>query len=126
MDVTTMNCCACQEINYISDCDTAEEAMLEFAEHNGKYLSAFYIFTGLIKNGRNVDPGGKVCQGFAKIIEDNELGELVESPAKPNRLNHPTHKVKIWIWMPNRKKLAAWFKKNVTKEYLERERPYGY
>lgn len=57
----------------------------------------------------------KYASEFASFIKKNDFGLLRSCPAKSNRLNHPNHMVKCWIWCPNIPKLKAWYTKHFYK-----------
>jgi hypothetical protein len=49
--------------------------------------------------------GGK----FEKFILANDLGPVTGSELRPNRLNHPNHIDKMWVWCPDFERLKAWW-----------------
>lgn len=139
MNVTGTKCCASREIFGLqTHGEDAKGAMLDFCKHLWPYVGtiyrtggtynqysgrpyAFYTFSGVVKCGpterngnadvRNLNYGPK----FAEFIKLNKLGNVVETPAKSNRANHPKHHVKLWIWCPNEAGLKRWYKANGPK-----------
>jgi len=113
MILTNTQCCAVQEISDLSYHKTAKEAMKTFCDEVGYFHqqrpAAFYIFTAVVRQPRSKPTYG---QRFAELIRRNKLGELRESVARPNRLNHPNHLVKVWIWAPNERNLWKWDRRN--------------
>ena len=120
-------CCAMNQIDNLSGHRTAKDAMLDFCERvtddeddgwdetpTFSSLAAFYVFSGEVKrtDGTKVPLGGKYGPNFADFIKRNKLGSVVCTEAHPNRVNHPKHIVKIWVWHPDLKRLMAWRKKH--------------
>ena len=108
MQIRCTGCCAMSEITGLSTHLTAREAMTAFCRETGVTLykpHAFYLFTAVVRQ-----PGSRPTYGqnFAALIRRNKLGALRESVAKPNRVNHPSHIVKVWIWSPNISNLRKW------------------
>lgn len=135
MDVQhNLNCCAVGEISLLEHYEGApEKAMKDFCKGFeqpsyalGTYrrigsklgdISAFYVFTGVVGNKDGDDDGDyveEVSYGpeFAAYILKNRLGRVVESPARYNRVNHPTHLVKVWVWAPSVAGLNTWWEKH--------------
>lgn len=131
MKIQGTSCCAVYDIEELRESDTAQEAMMDFCRHvygtehlleprynevkkvcpeDLRYNSpdAFYMFTAVVghKNSKHKPTYGP---DFAKLIENEGLGELVVSKARPNRMNHPDHLVKVWIWTPAASKVKAWY-----------------
>lgn len=82
--------------------------------HRRLMLSAFYVFTAMVENtrsGRETDYG----QSLAAYIRKNKLGKVMMTPARVNRVNHPTHMVRGWIWMPEVDMMSAWWEANGDK-----------
>jgi hypothetical protein len=132
MYIEEAGCCAVSEICDLHSSRTAKGAMLSFCDsqmtndgydpwgardrrQNSDDLSAFYIFTGVIKltEPQHGWQGG-VTYGprFAKFIKDNKLGEVSTLRGHPNRVNHPDHVVKVWVWHPNKRNLSIWYREN--------------
>jgi hypothetical protein len=57
---------------------------------------------------------------FAKLIEDEDLGKVWESPKIQNKAYHPDHSNQMWVWIPNRDKLVAWWKANQVETKAKR------
>lgn len=134
----SQNCCGVGEICELRSHKSAKEAMQEFCRQTymqkvwdyqtNKYqykpykygkAKALYMFAGVVKHTTGTaEPtyGFNYGPAFAKFIEDNDLGAVVESASAPNRTAHPTHVVRAWIWQPAPRKLRAWYNKNVLKE----------
>ena len=139
MYLNNTSCCAVDEIDGLAHAGTPRQAMQDFCErlhinrpyeperdYNGQFRSsydyydraetkpaAFYIFTGVEK----VDEGGnRVATGygskFAAYIKEQGLGSVTESVARKNRVNHPDHTVKVWVWAPSEQGLKEWYKTN--------------
>lgn len=134
MDINGTSCCALEELENISDMGSPEEILEEICgrayekDFYGFYddekvlkSSAFYVFTGVVgyRDGENLDVD--YGPNLAKFIENHGLGVVVESPARYNRVNEPTHRVKVWVWAPSDRKLKAWWKDYKTKKEAERE-----
>lgn len=118
-------CCAVDEIFQLSHHTTAKDAMKAFCkrvyeEHAGtmlgrpKITQALYLFTGVIRHTDGSKPETNFTYGpeFAQFIKDNGLGKVRASFSAANRLNHPTHVVKAWLWRSNEKAVKTWWKKN--------------
>lgn len=75
------------------------------------------IFTGVVGD-TNPKVKGNFTYGpnFKAYILKHKLGMVVESPLTTNRLNHPTHQIKAWMWRPNQKALNAWYALHGRKE----------
>lgn len=92
------------------------------------YCHAHYIFTGVVelKGNIEVESRGAGCNdltygpALAAFIKKNKLGKVIVSPQEVNRVNHPNHFVKVWVWTPDLTNLEAWFIKNVFPEEIER------
>jgi hypothetical protein len=118
MYVDETGCCAVDEIHELSVHGSAEEAMIGFIravydsdrgyDLDEHIFSAFYIFTGVVKQ-----PGSNPKYGprFAAYIKRHKLGVVTESVARPNRVNHPDHVVKVWVWATSQRGLEAWARK---------------
>ena len=120
--VNGMGCCAVREIEYLSDYDTPEEAMGRIVDEEFGNLPAFYVFTGVVgyTNSKRREVYGTKFRDF---IDKNRLGAVTESPARHNP-NHPTHKVRVWVWAVNHKAVTKWLKKHGDKVKEKRE-TYG-
>lgn len=133
MIVEELGCCAIREIKGLSSYASAKAAMLAFCNFNKLYTpvgetpklrnpGSFILFTGVI----NIQEGStdylvqsrhtNVVYGpkFAKLITDKNLGELVTLPSRQN-MNHKTHLVQPWMWLPDHKALSEWYEKNRPK-----------
>lgn len=73
-------------------------------------LYAFYIFTGVVKTD-DKEPVG-YGEAFEEFIRKNKLGTICRSVARVNRVNHPNHYVKVWVWAPSKDNLQAWWNKH--------------
>jgi hypothetical protein len=87
-----------------------------YTKANHLQMAAFYVFTGVVAcNGDEEDDDyleeDTLDYGpeFAAYIKEHNLGALIETPGRWNRLNHPTHKVKVWVWAPSETSLTAWY-----------------
>lgn len=135
LNLETLACCAVVEmgdIQYFKTptsalkalCKASAPATSRWGEYNddtadwipGLQLSSFYTFSGIEEvKGGNVNRRG-VPVGYASklaaFIRENRLGTVAASPARTNRLNHPTHVVKVFLWTPAKRNLEAWYKKH--------------
>lgn len=129
-----MGACMWKEICYISSHPNARAAMIEFCKQQrelreerdyrmvyglglSKSLPNLYAFSAVVgykKSSYKESPENKPLYGpnFAKFIEKNKLGRLIETWDGLINRNHPNHKVKIWLWNPDQKALSAWWNKN--------------
>lgn len=133
MYIRQTNCCAVAEISGLASHRSAVGAMKAFCKEQlqqktydyrtGRYiydryeqdrLYNHYIFTGIVgyKKGKSTPVYGP---NFKAYIEANDLGEVVESQVRNNRLNNPTHMIKVWLWNPHIANLKAWHKKMSSK-----------
>jgi len=93
-----------------------------------RHCSGHYIFAGVINLTGDLErerksPGcADLTYGpkFAAFIKRNKLGTLASSLPEINRINHPEHTVKVWVWTPDPDALAKWFEKEVFPEELVR------
>ena len=131
------SCCAVKEIYDLRDHDgDSSKAMLEFCCLQRIYggdgelsLASFYLFSGVERFIGNPypKPEGKskwqidewkdlikkrYASKFAKFIRENKLGRVVTLPGAPNRLNHPKHIVKVFLWTPNVEALTKWYQQH--------------
>ncbi len=125
MEIEQTQCCAVDEICHLSYSNNAKDAMKDFCDYLCGYEeeenekldpAAFYTFTGVVKfkgtecaRNRGYYNYGKAFKAF---ILRNKLGMVTESQARPNRINHPNHVVKVWVWSPNATALNKWWRKN--------------
>lgn len=120
MHLQQMGCCAFNEIKLLGTSRSAPEAMKEFCQQAlgtgfaKVKLGAFYIFTAVVKTRARGDLAASKGYGanFAKLIEDEGLGEVVITMARTNRKNVPGHTIQGWVWAPNDKNLRAWYARN--------------
>lgn len=116
------NCCGVTEIGNLSEYPNPEAAMARFvgncqrmrfdtkSKTYNKYihLQAFYVFTAVVyerETGRHPTYG----PDFAKYIRDNRLGSVKESPMRFNT-NEPEHRLRVYVWAPNKKAINKWWK----------------
>lgn len=134
---TTRNtgCCAVQEIEGLSwkRGQKPEEALREIFKAQVRYgneysISSFYTFTGVV-GYKYLDDGPYLDrQEYRECTEDldveygarlaafivkNKLGSVVTTKPEWNRVNHPDHKVQVWVWRPDAIRLLAWLRKPV-------------
>lgn len=91
------------------------------------YCFGHYIFTGVVELKGNVslESRGAGCKDLtygpklADFIKKHKLGRVVGSRPEINRVNHPNHLVKVWVWTPNVENLEKWFVKFVFPEEIE-------
>lgn len=124
----TMNCCAVEELVNLNVYEgKPEEAMRNFCKnhapsarfHNPKGftgVAAFYVFSGVVeyRNPKEWGDISKVDQvhygpDMAAYIKKHRLGVIRESPGRLNRVNHPNHLVKVWVWAPSVEGLRRWW-----------------
>jgi hypothetical protein len=136
MEVYSTHCCAIEEIHRLSDHPKSEDALRKIlATMIGCYppnstlevyyrsIPAFLWFSGVIecKEGRLPVIGGTnftYGPNFAEFLRKNKLGTVTSGPSQWNRVNHPNHKVKMWVWQPDPKRVVAWWKENGKKQSL--------
>lgn len=137
MKIEDTRCCAVKEIANLSDHASPEDAMESFCRnevdgYNGESTSpsdlqtpsAFYTFTGVIGHrggrGGGVNPyyQANFTYGprFADYIRRHKLGAVTSSVARVNRLNHPTHLIRVWMWAPSERNLKRWWSRKRKKE----------
>ena len=122
MHLNDTGCCAVQEICQLEDAHSPEQNMRDMAERISSYygydekvqagdISGFYIFTAVVKSTGYYHMGQKPTYGeeFSTYITKNGLGTVTVGPARPNRKNHSDHTVKVFVWAPNARRLAAKF-----------------
>lgn len=86
-----------------------------------KELPAFLLFSEIVEThyeseeeerkyygGRGGKFPTKYGESLAALIKENNLGEVVESPVRRNRVNHPKHDVRVYIWTPDIDGLQAY------------------
>lgn len=123
MNLGYTQCCAVREIANLSGHPSALDAMKAFCKqiwdpaYNGNptsKLHGHFIFTGVVKHtdGSKITRDGKYGPEFAAYIKKHSLGDVVESKAASNRVNHPSHLVKVWVWSPHPVNLKKWYAKN--------------
>lgn len=117
MQITNMpGFCAGRVIQALSSHASPEEAMIAFCARHRSYgnvmhLSAFYVFTAVIKD-KTRGVGYRYGPAFAKFITDNGLGKITPSVKRVNRLNHPDHLDQVWVWAPSKDAVRKWWKAN--------------
>lgn len=129
-------CCALAELDGLAYGGDAHEQMMDFCEQvmyqedydyvTGTYkrmwsqdtIGNHYIFTAVVKYVKESkgQKSPKYGPQFKAFILKNKLGTVVEGAAKPNRLNHPDHIVKAYIWNPHITNLKAWYKTQLKKD----------
>lgn len=122
ININEMSCCAFQEIDGVEDYDDPKDFLLDLCReiwperrvtYGEKNMpSAFYVFTGVIKVKRgNLSSTGMV-ERVAEYIKKHKLGALSKGPSRVNRINHPDHTVRGYIWAPSEDKLWKWWRAN--------------
>jgi len=136
-----LNCCGLNELHGIDEYSSPKHAMVDFIcelqentdqdDDYGYYSfynrrssfdetkrkfkpAAFYVFTSLLRDGKN-RPKRNYGENFATYIVEHKLGNVLEAPARYNRVNEPTHLLKAWLWTPSVKGLQTWWKE-INKE----------
>lgn len=135
MELAHTGCCAVLEIDGLSDYESPEAAMEDvvenlFDEGGGDWereydendrlikkvkakvpVPGFILFTGVVE----CECGDRCSTGYGEkfeaFIRKEKLGLVRGSAARPNRLNHPDHKVRVWTWAPSPKGMEAWWGK---------------
>lgn len=120
MNFQKTSSCAIQDIDKLSDHPTGLDAMIAFCQQAilkppvfGRYtgrvgeISSFYVFSAAV--GPGYPTYGKM---FYDFIKSNNLGEVYESPTRPNKAWHPDHENQVYIFMPDQTALRAWWEKN--------------
>lgn len=128
MEIRSMGCCGVREIaglKYLTGRDGMIKVLCgDKTSWSGSYYGGIlssltvaptclgqFIFTEADVPGINYNYG----QQFAAFIRKNKLGSVTKSRKTANNPNHPTHKITVWIWSPDCKRLWSWWEK--TKEY---------
>lgn len=121
MVITKTSCCAIQDIDRLSDHKDARSAMRAFCDQaltsppifmgptdRGRTdeISSFYLFTAVVRKGLTYG------EDFYQFIKDNDLGEVYQSPTRPNKAWHPDHHNQVYVWMPDKNALKRWWKEN--------------
>ena len=117
MNLVKTSCCAIQDIDHLSVHTTPKEAMISFCQQAilkppmfGRdigvrdQISSFYLFTTAV--GTAYRPYG---QAFYDFTVKNNLGEVWQSPLRPNKAWHPDHENRVYVWMPNHANIKAWW-----------------
>jgi uncharacterized HAD superfamily protein len=65
---------------------------------------------------------GPYAQNFAAYIIAKKLGTVVAGAEAPNRINHPTHVVRMYSWAPDVEALKRWYQRNRVKKAVRRVR----
>lgn len=131
----TDGCCAISEIVKLSTHRTPLSALEAFCKQyrgvrggvnlHTDQMSAYYLFSGVVEErgtGDNYDIiAGRVDDieygpKFAAYILKHDLGTVVQCPKRIND-NHPLHTVQCWVWCPDKKKVADWWKERVQSGY---------
>lgn len=138
MNLKDTGCCGTKEITGLSTHKTVEEAMKAFCTplfekgtgnwgYYAKTVYTFYIFTAAVYSKEDRDKYVKQHPGyahsynlyghnFAKFIRAKKLGKVWTSAALVNVAFHPDHKVKVWLWSPDKVALKAWWEQNKPAE----------
>lgn len=131
MELIATACCAVEEIDGLANWDDPKDAMTDLCERmlkdadgydervyrnkqsgpNDLIVPGFITFTAVVGY---TDKAEKHTYGpkFAAFIKRHNLGTVVESPVRVNRMNHPTHKVKVYVWATSLDGLTKWWVKN--------------
>jgi hypothetical protein len=64
-----------------------------------------------------VQPNAYYGPRFAAYICKHRLGTVIVGGTAPNRINHPTHVIRLWVWTPNPDRIKAWWKKHKKEDY---------
>ena len=122
MNLVKTSCCAIQDIDRLSVHTTPREAMVSFCQQailkppvfqnaqdvgRPNSISSFFLFTAAV--GAAYKPYG---EAFYNFILENNLGEVWQSPLRPNKAWHPDHENQVYVWMPNHDNLKAWWALN--------------
>lgn len=135
-------CCAINEIEGLSDHDDAHDAMMAFCDElsgNGSYEKNDYLdldgdliipgmvtFTAVVGYTDGTKEKPSYGPNFAAYIKKHKLGRVSMSPLTINRINHPTHKIRLWAWAPSVKSLLKWWKKYGPEPEPVKEEPTTY
>ena len=130
MNLTNTQCCAAMEMYGMGKLEDPKQHLLSVCKQMwpvNKWSSgdctqkiySHYIFHGVVKyegypDNRYSDKAGTL---LAKFIRKNKLGTVVGSKPEWNRVNHPDHQVRVWVWTPDDAKLKAWYKQNRPPEW---------
>lgn len=125
-----LECCAGKEVAGLMNTKTPEQAMKEVCHGLKKFGGnlgtppGFILFSAIVKVDEKADDlnneylsnhGLKNLgygEAFAAYIKEHKLGTVTKCPARPNRINHPNHIVRMWMWCPDPKRLTAWWIEN--------------
>jgi hypothetical protein len=133
LEINNMKSCAVQEIHRLENYNhDPKGAMISFCEQqlysaSGLKWQGFstkpnqifgaYVFNAPIYGSSprdNTKPpqppyGESYGDQFADFITNNKLGTVVATPVTWNRVFHPDHGNKVWVWCPDQDALKAWY-----------------
>lgn len=128
MRISGGTACSHQEISGLGEYKDGKSALIDFCTLKfGKpyrrivgrhYFYSFYVFSaavpteekGVVYGQKNPTPYGDL---FCAYLRENNLGEVVETPAKVNVAFHPAHSNKVWVWAPDHDAVKAWWNKEI-------------
>ena len=73
-----------------------------------------YMFHGVVKYTGSKDGrySETAAENLAKYIRRHKLGTVVGSKPAANRVNHPDHILRVFVWNPDVDAMKAWYQKN--------------
>ena len=92
-------------------CSTALDEGVKFQSRKETgVIYSFYLFTAALDPIGNPHGSYRLYgQEFCQFILDHQLGEVWESPARMNTAFHKDHANQVYIWMPDKDALDAWW-----------------
>lgn len=124
------NCCCLKEIHGIASmpdgASIVEAVCVRYTKaHNGygsgrlckgyEFMSSrvpgLIFFTGVIshKDHSEIEGTSQIGDILAEFIRANKFGKVVDGATGYNRVNHPSHLVKIWTWETDAEALRVWY-----------------
>lgn len=140
MDIRPTGCCGVLELTYISTHNTPQEVVKDLCRRlwqrpilkNSYGFPDFqelpakpyghYIFTGVVRYTNKNAGNTAYAPRLAEYIRANRLGTVSESEEAPNRVNHPGHWIKVYVWQPNPLILRAWWEANGGQKKVRKPR----
>lgn len=76
-------------------------------------LYSFYLFSTAVAMTKGYEASYPAyAQQFTQFIRENKLGEVLESPIRPNKTFHSHHGNQIFIWTIETEAVKKWWKEN--------------
>lgn len=95
----SLSCCGVREIAGLKSQPHKTMWDVCFALFEEDCGQAFLLITDTCQSQRG--------RNFVKYIKSNKLGDVVETKWRKNP--NSGHRIKVWVWAPNEKRLQAWW-----------------